>query len=1492
MSNLYPLTHPQKRIWYVENMYPDTSIYNIGGFVKINGPVDFSLLEEAINEFIRQNDAIRIRIMNQDGTVQQAVTEYSRKTLPYIDLAASESNVGLEDWVSGEFAKPLPLDGEFLYDFALVKVSDTESAYLTKVHHIISDGWCFQLMTSQINQIYTQLMQGEEVGQQTRHTYLGYIEQEQKYLESSRFLKNKQFWQKKFEHVDNVDLHTSASHTTGRRKPFLLQPDTSEAIRQFAHAQSISLNTLFVAVMLLYLHKANQQDRIIIGTPVLNRTGVKEKNTFGMFTSTMPFLADIEHDMTYSTFMKSINQELLQCYFHQKYPYNMLVQDLELQKRGLDQLFQVCVNYYNTKYDSKFGPGWDMRQIEVHNGHQLYPLQLIVTEWSADEGLELYFDYKTGDYTEAQIDEMYQRLLYITNQIIGQPEGQIGELRLLSPEEREELLYGCNVTEQAYPSQQTIQQLFEEQVERSPDRISVSCKGRSLTYRQLNERANQLARTLQKSEMDSHKPVAIMARHSLEIVVGIWAVIKAGGAYLPIDPDYPKERIEYILRDSGASLLLTQGEEWTHLSYEGTVIALDDERQYADDKHNLPVTSKPDDLVYLIYTSGSTGNPKGAMIEHRGLVNYIWWANKTYIRASDDVFALYSSIAFDLTVTSIFTPLISGNRIEIYEDDGSEFILQRIIRDNKATVIKLTPAHLALMKDIDTRESVVRRFIVGGEDLKAALAADIYKQFHERIDIYNEYGPTETVVGCMIYRYDPESDKRTSVSIGKPIDNTQIYILDRHLEPVPHGAVGEIYISGDGVARGYLHRPELTQERFVDNPFIRGRSMYRTGDLAIRYSDGNISYLGRVDHQVKIKGYRIELGEIENQLLAIEAVEEVIVIDQTGDDGQQHLAAYYVAKRELTSLELRMKLTEVLPSYMIPAYFIGLDQLPLTPNGKVDRKLLPIPEPVCETSDTGEATAVEAFLAGVFADVLQVEGVGAHHHFYRMGGDSIKALQIASKINAAGYRLKVQDILSYPVIHELAALVERNAPRKVEQGLCEGTVRPLPITSWFFSRPWNNPHYFAQSVLIRLTRTATTEQLRDVLYALIQHHDALRLHYVEAEGCLAYRAVEQADVEVSSCDLASYPASERAAALKSSAEAFKGSVRLDEGLLIKALSFDMGEEGQRLLLTAHHLVVDGVSWRILLEDFDRLLQSALDGQVTTLPAKTDSLQAWAEAVETYSRERASEQSEYWQSVVNEVEHSLPVDRETDDDRHAICETLAEELSAEATHKLLGNANTAFHTQTSDLLVAALSLAVNDLTGKDKLTIELEGHGREEIIGDIDVSRTVGWFTSMYPVNLRLSGSEPAGAIKSVKEQLRSIPHKGIDYGILSYLSRRVAEPERGLIRFNYMGEIDNHLHSSVIDLAAEDAGSDICPSNKLTCLVDIVAMVIGKTLRVRMTYSTAKFSEGTMEGLMKTFMQRLGELIRFCTDQEQADFTPSDFETVKLSQDELDVLFN
>ena len=516
-----------------------------------------------------------------------------------------------------------------------------------------------------------------------------------------------------------------------------------------------------------------------------------------------------------------------------------------------------------------------------------------------------------------------------------------------------------------------------------------------------------------------------MVDRSLEMIIGILGIIKSGGAYLPIDPEHPIERIEYMLEDSQSKVLLSKECLVADLDFNGIVIDIYNDDFFKKDSSNLGEVSSPNELVYVIYTSGTTGNPKGVMIENKGLTNYVCWANKMYLKDDEETMAFYSSVSFDLTVTSLFPPLISGNRIIIYGNDESEVVLYKILRENMITVLKLTPAHLTLLKDMDNSKSKIKRLIIGGEDLKGSLADRIYNNFNKNVEIYNEYGPTETVVGCTVFNYDDKYND-VSVPIGCPGDNVQIYILDKNLNVLPTGLVGELFISGDGLARGYLNKPELTAEKFVDNPFEPGMKMYKTGDLARWLPDGNIEYLGRVDHQVKIRGFRIELGEIENRLLQHKEVKEVVVLARENQEKENYICAYVVSGIEISELDLKSYLKESLPEYMVPSYFIQLDKMPLTTNGKINRKALSEPDIQAYANEyEAPRNELERKLAEIWCEVLGVEKVGINDNFFELGGHSLKAMTLLLKLNKEfNIEISIKNIFTLPTIKDFVSVIE------------------------------------------------------------------------------------------------------------------------------------------------------------------------------------------------------------------------------------------------------------------------------------------------------------------------------------------------------------------------------------------------------------------------------------------------------------------------------------
>ncbi|AKF95952.1 non-ribosomal peptide synthetase [Brevibacillus laterosporus] len=1484
-SLLYPLTHPQKRIFNIEKIFPESSLHNIGGTVHIKGNVDFDILEKSIQAFIKKNDAIRIRLIENDGEMhQQIFTEL--KKIDYYDFSVYEDPESeFQNWVKRKAKSLFPLEDQPLYYFAMFKLTEKETGYLVKFHHIIADGWSINVMTEQICQFYVAISNQEVVNDEVEYSYLDFIECEKKYVESSRFEKNKEFWRDKLQNLPDVFLSKSSDDLTGNRETFQLEETFANQIQQFVREQNISMNAFFVSVYAVFLHKTLQQEDILIGTPVLNRSGKKEKSMVGMFTSSMPFRTLVKASYSFEELLQRIKGEITSCFFHQKYPYDLLA--LDMRKCGYNDLFKICVNYYNTKHPSRMN-GMVVENREFYNGAQLYSLQMVIKEWDESGKITLEFDYKVNDYTQSEIRQMFNSLKHLMQQLIAKPKEALQNISILTKEEYWELIYGFNNTKTNYP-QKSLHELFEEQVGNGPNKIAVRFEQQVITYQELNQKANQAARFLQSIGVSRGSIVGVMVIPSIEMITVILAILKTGAAYLPIDVNYPLDRINFMLENAKPSLLLSNVKDKS-ISFSGEIFYLDDERLFTGESSNLDVISEPDDIAYVIYTSGSTGKPKGTMIHHRGVVNYLWWAKNKYINNENEVFPLYSSLSFDLTVTSLFTPLISGHQIIVYQEDESEFVLFKILRENQVTILKLTPAHLNLIAKVDNKASSIKRLIVGGEDLKVHLAKNIHESFGGNIEIFNEYGPTETVVGCIVHKYDHVKDIKVSVPIGQAADNVQLYVLDQNLDPLPKKAIGELYISGDGVAKGYLNNPELTKERFINNPFIPGTVMYKTGDL-VRWSDyENMEYIGRSDHQVKLRGYRVELGEIEHHLLKIDGVENAVVV-LLGENEQQYLCAYLETNKVISESEIKSNLIQALPDYMIPIFFVQLEQIPLDQNGKVNRKQLPSP---MINNHTVERKAVktekEALLIRIMEEVLQKDSIQTRDNFYQLGGDSIKAIQIVSKLKDAGYRIQVKDILANPIIEYLALMLQQGGKNVASNKICEGVVQQLPITKWFFTQGFSNDNHFNQSVLLKLKTPVMVEQLEIIFPYLIKHHDSLRLNYDRERGTLFYQnSLVNAPFYIHSYDLRSFE-DKKWEQLERMGEKLKASFDITRDILIKAALFTMGDNEKYLLITAHHLVVDGISWRILLEDIGNLLEQIQQNIPLSLPKKTASYQEWGEALNEWGKKHNTKEQDYWNKI-GEIAFQLPIESHSGETN--IQETVSFSLSLEETELFLSKANLAYNTDPHSLLVISLGMAIRDYFKKREIIIVLEGHGREEIVEDIDLSRTVGWFTSMYPVCLHCEETnELPDLIKQWKESLKSVSNKGIGYGLTRYSSDHSSfKKEITQVRFNFLGDFDNVFTNRHFEWCNTPTGPDSSLGNHMTAVLDIVALVINRKLQVTLSYRKQQKGSSNIRDFSNVYSQKLIEMINHCCQMNEVCYTPSDFETVSLSQGELDKLF-
>ncbi|MGB7606717.1 MAG: amino acid adenylation domain-containing protein, partial [Lutisporaceae bacterium] len=814
---------------------------------------------------------------------------------------------------------------------------------------------------------------------------------------------------------------------------FEIDKTLTNKLRQIAKATGSTMYMVLLSSFNVLLSKYSGQEDIIVGSPIAGRPHADLGNIIGMFVNTLVMRNYPSGEKTFKEFLREVKENALGAYENQDYQFEELVEKLNVARDfSRNPMFDVMFVLQNMDMGEAIIEGMKLSLYKSEN--RISKLDMTVTVVELENSTSIDIQYCTKLFNKATIERMYKHLDNIIQSITENIDIKLSEVEMLTEEERQQILIDFNNTKADYPKDKTIHQLFEEQVARTPDNIAVVYEDKQLTYRELNEKANQLARILREKGVSSNSIVGIMVERSLEMLIGILGILKAGGAYLPIDLEYPEDRVRYILEDSGAEIILTQSHLQSRIILSQEILILDNEQIFTGDKGNFHKISKPDDLAYIIYTSGTTGKPKGVMLQNNSLVNYInWFAEEVKITYTDKAILL-SSYAFDLGYTALYPSILNGAELhivakEIYSEPEA---LIKYINDNRITYLKLTPS---LYNTVCNSEyfsegkglKSLRLIVLGGEQINVVDVEKTYK-LYGNIKIMNHYGPTETTVGTAanIIETDWLDEFKALPVIGKPISNSKIYIIDRYSKLNPLGVAGELCISGVGLARGYLNRPELTAEKFVDNPFEPGTRMYRTGDLVRWLPDGNIEFLGRIDHQVKIRGYRIELGEIENKLLSYETVKETVIIARDDNSGSKYLCAYVVGAKELTISELREHLSKDLPNYMIPSYFIQLDKMPLTPNGKVDRKALPEPNGSISSGSEYEAprNSTEEKLVTIWREVLGIEKIGINDNFFELGGHSLKATSLVAKIHKVlNTEIPLKEIFKAPTIKEISEYI-------------------------------------------------------------------------------------------------------------------------------------------------------------------------------------------------------------------------------------------------------------------------------------------------------------------------------------------------------------------------------------------------------------------------------------------------------------------------------------
>ncbi|MDX7988706.1 amino acid adenylation domain-containing protein [Xenorhabdus sp. 12] len=1521
-----PLSFAQERMLFIEQFEQGTDAYHIPYLVQLDNAACLPLLETAINQLAERHSVIKMLYLNhEDGQIHPQKLD---KPLVIRPTQVCEDTDGLLDLVRAEITTSFDLSTEPSLRLSHYQIynqqihnnqitdnrSDDQHYLLLLWHHIAFDGWSADIFMDELAEIYHALSTGRDSQLPPLDiSYGDYAAWQRVYLQGEVGERQLAYWQQTLADYEPLALptdHSRPAHVNyqGRDFNFTLDNALSNQLRTLAKAQETTLYTVLLSAFYVTLAKLSGQDDIVLGTPTDNRHHAQTQPLIGMFVNSMALRAQLQQTASVETLIGQIHQLIAGAKAHQDMPFEQLVEALGIGRdTSRHPIFQVMFSLHRfaenqpDKLNLPFSP---VALPETLYSPAKFDLSLFLSDGQAN--ITGCLNYAVSLFNEATIVRLagvYQQVLAA---FVADQKQPLFGIDILSAQERH-LLERWNQTQAFYPQDKTLQQLFETQAAQRPDAIAIIFEGQKISYDELNQRANRLAHHLIALGVQPDDRIGICLERSPEMVVGILAILKAGGAYVPLDPTYPAERLAYMLEDSAPVALLIQtqqaeklGSSVSSMLHDKTVL-LDAQAALLEtlpdtnpDTAALGLTSRH--LAYVIYTSGSTGQPKGVMVEHRNILRLI--INNGFADIGpDDCIAHCANTSFDAATWEIWSALLNGGRMHIVSSTAllEPIHFRQTLMEGNVTALWLTAGLFnEYLETLLPLFRQLRYLLVGGDVLNPQKIRQVQSAETQPACLLNGYGPTETTTFACTYAMTSPVNVNQSIPIGRPIANTRIYLLDANGQAVSIGAIGEIHIGGDGVARGYLNRPDLTAERFLADPFSPepDARMYKTGDLGRWLPDGNIEYLGRNDDQVKLRGFRIELGEIENALTSHPQVRQAVVIDRLhqGDQGKERnrennggnkvLAAYLVIEGELSDENLTKYLSSRLPEYMIPASFTRLESIPLTQNGKVDRRALP--EPVWGNQGNGIAprNALETQLCAIWQEVLKLEHISIDDNFFRIGGDSIVSIQLVSKLRQAGFSLQVKSIFEAPTVAQLAQwLSQSSSTEKIiaEQGRLSGEFDLLPIQQTFFNWHLSAPHHWNQAFMVQIPGDIEANQIEQALSRLIERHDMLRTRFIETEN--GYRQYYSFDHDypdseetppshplLQYCDIRGL---DKATLHQQLTQWQSGFDYLNGPLWQAGLLTGYADGSARLFLAFHHLIIDAVSWRIIAEDMRLLLQGM------NLPAKTSSYRQWVAAVHRYAQQHQNEVA-YWKQVVS-GNNMAPATG--DNTQHELS------LSAETTDILLHEANTGYHTEINDLLLSALTLALQETFSRTVNYILLEGHGREPIDSALDLAETVGWFTTMYPVRLEMQ-ADIAETIIHTKEMLRDIPNKGIGYSALHQAGYLTGELPA--ISFNYLGQLGGSSHQDWT-ITSDDCGDTIASANGSHLLLGINGAVQAGKLQFKVD---SRLPQTQTEAFIRAFEQALNNIV--VTGQKQAQSggikTPSDFGIKGISMEQLNQL--
>ncbi|WP_422105254.1 amino acid adenylation domain-containing protein [Winogradskyella sp.] len=1491
-----PLSPAQKRLWFLQKLYPQNPFYNLSQLYEFKGHLDIDVLKKSLNSIFNEHSILKSYVTVKNGIPILKVGNDSMPDLNVLDYSDydEEHLKAMTKTVLDEQAKTdFDLSEAPLFKSLLIKKSNDRYTLLLTLHHIITDQWSMDIIEEELATIYNKSSTNISVNFDNNSIdYIDYAYEQNKPRDYSESIT---FWKAYLADVKPLHLpfdfkRPQLQSFKGQRLTQNYSDELSSDILTLSRELGVTPFVFFLSAFYILLYNYAKSEDITIGIPISNRNNKQLEKSIGLFLETLPLRISISGLTTVKDFILKVQNTYLNTLSYKDLPFNEIVKALKLERSlSINPLFQAMMVYSKKDKPPRFSERLELTSRRDYDiGVSKFDLTLFVTEQNGT--LSSTFEFATDLFNESTIIRFQEYFKSQLEYIVEDPSQSIASIPMLTKQEKELFFTDKASSLGDFASYEAIHNSIEDVAYSNPNKTAVSFKDVSITYSELNTKANAVAQMILNGAPKHNSVIGLSVDRSVDMIIGILGILKAGCCYLPLDPEYPKERTDYIIKDSNTKLILTQSSytEFFDAFEDCSYLIIEDRLDAPQPNTELP-KNKKDDLAYIIYTSGSTGQPKGVPISHGNIINSTA-GRLDFYDENPKVFLLMSSIAFDSSKAGIFWTLCTGGHLVIAEKRIEQDIdkISALIKAREVSHTLMLPSLYNLVLEYSNEANLISLtdVIVAGEACSVSMCQSHFNVLPS-VNLYNEYGPTEGTVWCIAHKLTVDDLALTTIPIGKAVANAKVYILDKNFNHVPIGVPGTLYISGPGLSKGYINQPEKTNDVFIVNPNDKNEIIYKTGDLAKYDNDGNIIFLGRTDEQIKIRGFRVELSEIENTINQLNEVKEAVVLF-INDGGNSKLMAYVKPINTIDIELVKTKLKAKLPAYMIPNNFIALQEWPLLPNGKIDKKKLEALKPITKNTTSGEPKSdVEKLLVQLWQEVIEIPNIGVNDNFFEIGGDSILSIQITAKARKHGIAIGSNQIFEHQTIAELAMFVYLDNEEKASTHDLFGEVPLMPIQKWFFDTHKNAPQYWNQVFISnKLPESANAEKVRQITTDIIENHPALRSTFVyEHATWKAFIEKEENIDAFHKVDLTKEDSPNYPLLIESHLDKIQTSMALHQGGLFKCVYFDTGHTATNVLaLLAHHLVIDFVSWQII---FDHLEEALFNKRGQFF--QTASIKEWGtHLLELNNSKSLKHQIDYWKDQIpNNIQ--LPLDfscelpiLEKDVD------TVVLEVDKNTSLSLITEAHNAYSTKTDELLLVALTLTISNWTQNDEVAFALERHGRETTGTNLDVSNTVGWLTAFFPKKLNVVSNDDLGDnIIAIKEALRHVEMGGLGYGVLRYLSEELGNIAYPKIVFNYLGK----QSSSKLDFQFWDKTTRD-PNSERDYYLEINALYKNNKLVFNWSYASKAIKKETIEQLINEYHTHLKDIVDHCLTRNDVKHTPSDFEDIDLDQDDLDTLFD